>query len=109
MKIIAKLDRLGDNPETWLRRAGYAMLPVNKDGVVSFSRRFSRDFYPRFHIYYKLMQDKNGVKYVVFNLHIDQKKPGYKGVNRHNAEYDGVVVENEASRLKSYLLPEFFN
>ncbi|MDA3802774.1 MAG: hypothetical protein PF488_02645 [Patescibacteria group bacterium] len=108
MKVIARLERLGDNPETWLRRVGYAMLPANQEGVVSFSRRFSRDFYPRFHIYFKIKQDKEGNKYIVFNLHLDQKKPGYKGVNRHNAEYDGEVVEREVLRLKSLLLPELF-
>lgn len=106
MKIELSLANLGDNPENFLRRAGYAILPEREDGEVSFARRFGRDFYPRFHIYFKLLKRDSG-DLVVFNLHLDQKRPGYEGFSRHNAEYDGEVVEREAERLKSLCVPSF--
>lgn len=106
MKIELSLASLGDNPENFLRRAGYAILPEREDGEISFARRFGRDFYPRFHIYFKLFKNPSGDK-VVFNLHLDQKKPGYAGFSRHNAEYDGEVVEREAARLESLCVPSF--
>jgi len=107
MRIETTKSRLGDSPENWLRRAGYAMLPEMEGGEISFARRFSRDFYPRFHIYFKEMKNAAGVDCVVFNLHLDQKKPGYAGFSRHNAEYDGEVVESESERLKGLFLPDF--
>lgn len=108
MKLITNKKRLGENPETWLRRAGYGLIPEREDGQISFARRFTRDFYPRFHIYFLEQRSANGEDYVAFNLHLDQKRPGYAGQARHNAEYDGEVVEQEIERLKSLLLPDFF-
>ncbi|MFA7088371.1 MAG: hypothetical protein WC146_03460 [Patescibacteria group bacterium] len=108
MKLIVDKKQLGDNPEMWLRRAGYAFIPEREDGERSFARRLSRDFYPRFHIYFKEGQDASGRDLVAFNLHLDQKRPGYAGQSRHNAEYDGEVVEREIERLKSFILPEIF-
>ncbi len=103
MKIVVKTKQLSEAPDLWLRRAGYGRLPENEDGLVSYARRFGRDFYPRFHLYYSISGDQ-----VEFNLHLDQKRPGYAGFNRHNAEYDGEVVEAEAERLSRLLLPDFF-
>lgn len=108
MKLIVKTKQLGSPPAMWLRRAGYAFLPEREDGQESFARRLSRDFYPRFHIYFLIGQDAEGQEIVTFNLHLDQKRPGYQGVNRHNAEYDGEVVETEMERLKTFLLGEIF-
>ncbi len=107
MKLITNKKRLGETPETWLRRAGYGLIPEREDGQISFARRFTRDFYPRFHIYFLEQRSANGEDYVAFNLHLDQKRPGYAGQARHNAEYDGEVVEREIERLKSLLLPDF--
>jgi hypothetical protein len=98
---------LDQAPETWLRRAGYAFIPERENGQPSFARRLSRDFYPRFHIYFTEQIVANGEALVVFNLHLDQKRPGYAGFNRHNAEYDGEVVEKEMQRLTTFLLPDF--
>lgn len=92
----------------WLRRAGYAFIPEREDGQPSFARRLSRDFYPRFHVYFVEAPDGKGGALVTFSLHLDQKRPGYEGYHRHNAEYDGEVVEREMARLESLLLPEFF-
>jgi hypothetical protein len=109
MKLTVRKKRLDQSPETWLRRAGYAFIPEREDGQPSFARRLSRDFYPRFHIYFIETKSPLGEDLVVFNLHLDQKKPGYVGYNRHNAEYDGAVVEQEMARLESLLLPSFFD
>ena len=108
MKLKVNKKQLGAPPEMWLRQAGYAFIPEREDGQASFARRLTRDFYPRFHIYF-IETKENGVDQVVFNLHLDQKRPGYEGFSRHNAEYDGEVVENEMARLSSLLLPDFFN
>lgn len=107
MKLITNKKLLGQAPEIWLRSAGYMFIPEREDGQASFARRLSRDFYPRFHIYFTEQKASNGQDFVTFNLHLDQKRPGYAGQNRHNAEYDGEVVEREIERLRSLLLPAF--
>lgn len=107
MKLVVKKKQLPENPEMWLRRAGYVFIPEREDGERSFARRLSRDFYPRFHIYFVERRDEKGEEYILFNLHLDQKRPGYLGYSRHNAEYDGEVVERELERLKSLALPDF--
>lgn len=53
--------------------------------------------YPRFHLYVKM---GNGTH---FNLHLDQKKPIYKGAKAHGGEYEGELVEQEAERIKQLL------
>lgn len=108
MKIIVKKNQLLETPDKWLRRAGYSYIPEREHGQESFARRLTRDFYPRFHIYYNLQKNSQGEEVIVFNLHLDQKRPGYLGYKRHNAEYDGEVVEREALRLKSLLNQELF-
>lgn len=108
MKLIINKKQLGEAPEIWLRRAGYVFIPEREDGQRSFARRLTRDFYPRFHIYFLEKVDDKGEEWVMFNLHLDQKRPGYVGQNRHNAEYESEVVEQEITRLKSLLLPRFF-
>ncbi len=109
MKIIAKKRQLGETPTTWLRHAGYALISDREAGHISFARRLTRDFYPRFHVYFDEEKGGDGEERVVFNLHLDQKRPGYEGYSRHNAEYDGEVVENEAARLRNILLPDFLD
>lgn len=54
--------------------------------------------YPRFHIYLKLKNEN-----LIFNLHLDQKKPIYNGAPAHAGEYEGKVVETEAERIKKIL------
>ena len=102
MKLKASKEQLGLSPEMWLRRAGYALLIDRKSGQVSFARRLRRDFYPRFHIYF--IFDNSNQEEIIFNLHLDQKRPGYQGYSRHNAEYDGEVVARELERLRSLLV-----
>jgi len=108
MKLSVSKKRLGENPASWLRRAGYVYLPGRDGQPDNFARRLTRDFYPRFHVYFN-EENRAGQETVTFNLHLDQKRPGYEGQNRHNAEYDGEVTEREMERLKALLLPDFFN
>ncbi len=54
--------------------------------------------YPRFHIYLKA--DNNNL---IFNLHLDQKRPSYKGTTAHSGEHKGKVVEEEVVRIKQIL------
>lgn len=107
MKLIVKKKQLNENPEMWLRSAGYVMINDRLNDQLSYARRLSRDFYPRYHLYFTVENDSAGEEFVIFNLHLDQKKPGYEGQNRHNAEYDGELVEAEFKRLKNLVLPEF--
>ena len=108
MKLAVNKKQLGESPEIWLRHAGYIYLPGQGGEPDSFARRLTRDFYPRFHVYFTTA-GAAGQEAITFNLHLDQKRPGYAGQNRHNAEYEGAVVETELSRLKALLLPDFFN
>jgi hypothetical protein len=78
---------------TLVRQAGYHAL---RD---SFVRPLGRSGYPRFHLY--IEQKGNDL---VFNLHLDQKKPVYKGTAAHSGEYDSAVVRQEAERIKQTIL-----
>jgi len=102
MKIKLSKQSLGGMPVAqWLRRAGYALIYDRHSGQESFSRRFSRDFYPRFHLYVQDIPESN---LLYFNLHLDHKRASYEGVSRHSADYDGQLVEEEAARLRSLFL-----
>lgn len=97
MDIILK-DASKRNISNQMRNAGYFFLE-EKTGP-SFVRPLSGNGYPRFHIY----MEKDGEKdEFILKLHIDQKKPVYKGVSAHSGEYSGKVVETEAERIKNVL------
>ena len=83
----------GGNLLNLLRRAGYF---AHHD---SFVRPIERSGYPRFHIY---VEQKDDV--LIFNLHLDQKRPVYKGAAAHSGEYDSSIVEQEAQRIKELLI-----
>lgn len=79
------------------RRLGYR--PLAKRGEEFSCQRTLRGAdYPRFHLFIK--EDKNKL---VFNLHLDQKKPSYPGSVAHSGEYQGEVAKKEAERLKQAL------
>ena len=78
-----------------MRRAGYILITDRLSGKSSYARPFSQLHYPRFHVYLKHEGDN-----LIIDLHLDQKKPGYQGQARHNAEYDGEVVTGEIARLQ---------
>ncbi len=100
MKFVINKNQISEQPEQFLRRAGYAFLRDRHTGQDSFTRRLGSNFYPRFHIYITHMGGN-----AVINLHLDQKRPRYQGAKAHNAEYDGEVVEQEITRLKSLIKP----
>lgn len=98
MKIIVDRNNLVENPTQFLRRAGYGFIEDRRRGTESFARRVGREHYPRFHIYIKEAGNK-----IIFDMHLDQKRASYAGAHAHNAEYGGVVVEEEIERLKKSL------
>lgn len=88
-----------DNITNLTRKIGYYFLgeiPEKREFV--FIRPLGRDGYPRFHLY---ITEKDNE--LIFNLHLDQKKPIYKGMPAHSGEYEGKVVETEAERIKQIL------
>ncbi len=99
MKLAINKKRLNLNPDIFLRKVGYAHIHDSVTGHDSYVRRFTREFYPRFHMYFEDLNDR-----VVFNLHLDQKKASYEGAHMHNAEYDSELVGNEIERLKGFLI-----
>ncbi len=94
-----------ENLRIFLRRAGYAEFNDFNSGQTSYTRRLSRDFYPRFHVYAEQDQDNKAF----LNLHLDQKKPSYAGAHAHNAEYEGGLVETEGQRLRGLIKNQMDN
>jgi len=80
------------------RRIGYIIIDTRENNEYNMVRKINFDNYPRFHIYAKQAGDR-----LIVNLHLDQKKPIYKGIHAHSGEYEGPVVENEADRIKDLL------
>jgi len=118
MKFILK-GPLGENIYNLMRELGY-FFQGSENNELSFVRP-PRD-YPRFHLYIK----KDG-ETLIFNLHLDQKRPiypvrspsrqgrdgsrlgrltsngVYKGLPAHQGEYEGELVEKEMERIKQIL------
>ena len=87
----------GENIYNLMRKIGYHFQGENKEkGELVFAQPAKG--YPRFHLYLKT-EDEN----LIFNLHLDQKKPIYEGAPAHAGEYDGAVVAKEAERIKQIL------
>ncbi len=98
MKFIAP--KINESVVSLVRRFGYA--PLGSEGDEFSCARVlgdSRGGYPRFHLFVK--QGDNGS--LIFNLHLDQKKPSYKGVSAHSGEYKGEVIEKEKQRIMSII------
>jgi len=86
-----------ENAYNLMRKAGYHFQGKETEaGELTFTR--PPRGYPRFHLYLKIEKDN-----LIFNLHLDQKKPIYKGAPAHAGEYDGEVVEKEAERIKQFI------
>lgn len=101
MKFQIKLS--GKTLYTFMRECGYAPAFVprsrtssGKPGELIFHKFLAGRSYPKFHVYCVLAEDK---KSAMLNLHLDQKKPSYKGSHAHNAEYDGKLIEEETERI----------
>lgn len=87
------------NAATFIRRCGYGEYYDKKLGKVSYMKRARiQDMFPRFHVYIEEVSDE-----VVFDLHLDQKRPSYEGSSMHSGEYEGGAVEREAGRIRSHV------
>jgi len=86
-----------ENIYNLMRKAGYHFQSQNtEEGKLAFTR--PPRSYPRFHLFVKV-KDEN----LIFNLHLDQKAPIYKGAPAHAGEYDSELVLKEAERIKKIL------
>jgi hypothetical protein len=96
---------LSDNIYNLAKKIGYQFGRVTKnaDGndEADFSRIMSASGYPKFHLYVKSKGND-----IVFNLHLDQKRPSYKGTSAHAGEYEGPTVEAELKRIKMIIDPQ---
>ena len=96
MKFILK-GPFKENIHNLIKRIGYHFQGEDKEKKeLAFTRPVKG--YPRFHIY-----AKQEIENLIFNLHLDQKRPIYKGVAAHSGEYEGEVVEKEVERIKKIL------
>jgi len=101
MKFVIEAKSLESNIFNEMRGLGYHFLNRNDEELeMNFVRPLSGTGYPRFHIYLKINPK---TKNIDFNLHLDQKRPIYKGVAAHQGEYDGELVEKEVERIKQLL------
>ena len=96
MKFVLK-GPFKENVYNLMRKAGYYFQGEDKEKEELIFTRPPRG-YPRFHLYLKI-EDGN----LIFNLHLDQKRPIYKGAPAHAGEYDGEIVSKEAERIKQIL------
>jgi len=95
--IIQNLKK--DNVYNLMRGTGYHFLGKgNEDSESVFVKALERGGYPRFHLYLKTEGDK-----LALSLHLDQKRPVYKGATAHSGEYEGEILEEEAQFLKEKL------
>jgi len=98
MKILIPKNKVPDAIRS-IRRCGYGqVVDRRRAGQVSYARRLTGGFYPRFHVYIEDAGDSWS-----FNLHLDQRAPIYAGVTAHSGEYDGEVVEREGERVRQLL------
>lgn len=98
MKFVVK-NVSGKNVVNLMREISYHYSGTSQDKTqLAFTHSLGPNLYPRFHIYLK-ENKKTGE--IVINLHLDQKKPIYKGAPAHSGEYDGKIVETEAERIKN--------
>lgn len=83
-----------------MRKLGYRFQEKDeKNSELIFIRPLERNDYPRFHLYIKKSDEEN----LIFDLHLDQKKPSYRGSRVHSGEYEGEIVEKEVERIKENL------
>src|SRR4051812_20761710 len=92
-----RLNNLNYNIGALARRIGYRPLKYTAEGELNCVRPLGGD-YPRFHIYLKA--DK---EILIFNIHLDQKKPSYEGSHAHGGDYDSEVVKQEIDRIKNII------
>ena len=78
-----------------MRDCGYHFQRQDSErGATEYSFVRPRIGFPRWHIYAKI--DGNNF---VCNIHLDQKKPVYKGATAHSGDYDEPIVQKEIDRI----------
>lgn len=96
MKFIIK-DNLKENIAVLMRRLRYHFQRKDEEKKEwVFIRPLGGGPYPRFHIYLKIDSED---KELIFNLHLDQKQPIYRGAPAHSAEYNDEIITTEAQRI----------
>jgi len=93
-----EIKNLKENVVVVARKIGYVIIDSRDNGEYNLVRKLTANNYPRFHVYLKVAGDR-----FIFNLHLDQKQPSYKGSHAHSGEYVGPVVGEEADRIKQLL------
>lgn len=93
-----KLNNPKQNLIGLMRSIGYKPIGRTERGELNCVRLLGGD-YPRFHLYVK--EEK---EIIVFNLHLDQKRPVYQGVTAHSGDYYSEVVKKEMERIKTRLI-----
>jgi len=88
-----KISDLQKNLLGLARDIGYKPIAKTERGELNCVRPLG-GAYPRFHLYLKEEGET-----MVFNLHLDQKRPVYEGVTAHSGDYDSEVVKEEAERI----------
>jgi hypothetical protein len=97
MRFIIK-NTSKESTTSLMRKVGYRFWDkIGEKGEIAFIRPLERGGYPRFHIYLKTNPE---TQELILNLHLDQRRPIYKGAPAHSADYEGKVVEDEAERIK---------
>jgi hypothetical protein len=98
MKLYFPDPRKNKNLPAQLRQAGYYFVRWVQEKKGEFIKRFPGAEFPRWHLYAKEQPDGWDL-----NLHLDQKRPIYKGTAAHSGEYEGELVEKEIARLQQLL------
>jgi hypothetical protein len=113
MKFVLK-GPFNENLYSLMRKIGYHFQKEDKEKKEFIFTRPPKG-YPRFHIYLKIEGEESKLssspfadarenENLIFNLHLDQKRPIYKGAPAHAGEYDSEVVEKEAERIKQQII-----
>ena len=95
MKLFFQDPQKNKNLPTRLREAGYRFERHANSEEMVFIKGFEGADFPRWHLYTKETPDGWEL-----NLHLDQKRPIYRGASAHGGEYDGPLVEKETARLQ---------
>ncbi|MEK9186683.1 MAG: hypothetical protein AAB885_03815 [Patescibacteria group bacterium] len=100
MKFIFQDPRKNKNLPARLREAGYRFERQASPEEMVFIKGFEGADFPRWHLYAKEISGSWEL-----NLHLDQKRPIYRGTSAHGGEYEGPLVKKELQRLQNILNP----
>ena len=96
MNITIKKPK-NENLQAIMRRLGYKPIGYSDRGELNCVRPIAGD-YPRFHAYIKEEKDK-----LIFNIHLDQKRPTYGRETAHSGDYESETVREETEYIKQVI------